>query len=110
MDASAATPGRDCPPWCDTSHGELQGEEDRVHLGPRVVLARGLAAQLCASDADGRLDGPYVIVTDLPEGLLGEGQVLEIPLQALLGGLYAGLIDARLRAVTGSQGPEECQR
>nr|WP_222265882.1 hypothetical protein [Modestobacter marinus] len=53
-----------CPPWCVTPHGELAGEDDRVHVGEPVVIADGVLARPCMSvePGTGTTDGPYVLI------------------------------------------------
>jgi hypothetical protein len=53
-----------CPTWCVTQHGELEGEEDHLHMGANLRLTYAVTAQLCATiDLNsGTADGPYVLV------------------------------------------------
>ncbi|WP_299444949.1 DUF6907 domain-containing protein [uncultured Phycicoccus sp.] len=58
-----AAAGDPCPAWCRITHGTLQGEEDRLHLGVTVYV-RETPVRLCMTAAHGSTpsDGPYVIV------------------------------------------------
>ena len=53
-----------CPAWCVLEHGIYAGEDDHLHTGAPLRLARGVTAHLCATidPKSGRLNGPYVVV------------------------------------------------
>lgn len=56
-----SSPG--CPAWCTAMHGVLQGEDDHVHVGGRL-LVRETALRLCATvdPRTGATEGPFVLV------------------------------------------------
>ncbi|WP_210506499.1 hypothetical protein [Naasia sp. SYSU D00057] len=75
-----------CPAWCVTEHGLVLGEEDSLHIGARHIVHGDVAAWLCMStDADGVVDGPYVVVGDT-EYTLDEARALGVSLIALTEG------------------------
>jgi hypothetical protein len=53
---------RTCPPWCGLDHGEIDGEDDQIHLAERP--AGNMWLRLCATidPSTGEQDGPYVLL------------------------------------------------
>ena len=56
------TPGS-CPEWCHVRHGDLEGEDDRVHQSSELMVRHTLL-RLCATveAGSGVVDGPYVLL------------------------------------------------
>ena len=56
--------GEWCPAWCVTRHGMHLGEEDWVHSGAPIEVARDVTARLHLSvdPGTGVRDGPYLLV------------------------------------------------
>ena len=75
---------RFCPHWCVSGHGVLRGEEDWVHQGEPLTLARGVLARLCLSvdPGTGAVDGPYVLI-GTTEHTLVQAEALGTALVAL---------------------------
>jgi hypothetical protein len=69
----------DCPVWCVVEHGQLLGEEDRLHLSAPVVIADGAEARLCISSdpSTGAVDGPYVLIGDDERTVQQVDQIVE---------------------------------
>ncbi|GAA1765230.1 DUF6907 domain-containing protein [Kocuria aegyptia] len=75
---------RSCPHWCVSGHGVHRGEEDWLHQGEPLMVARGVVARLCMSvnPDTGAVDGPYVLV-GTTEHTLSEAEALGAALVAL---------------------------
>jgi hypothetical protein len=97
------SPPDPCPPWCVTPHGELSGEDDRVHVGAPLLIADGVMARPCMSfdPGTGTTDGPYVVIGST-EYTLAEAEVLGAALIAMAG---AGSVTRRAAAGRRSPGP-----
>ncbi len=59
---STVGPAAACPPWCVSTHGDHQGEEDWVHVSDSLSLADDVDAHACMSvdPVTGAVDGPHV--------------------------------------------------
>ena len=76
------TPEVGCPTWCIVRHGKLLGEEDQVHSSAELRVGQ-VTMRLCASTANGRGEGPIVLVGD-HELTLYETEVLADALTQLV--------------------------
>lgn len=73
-----------CPAWCVTKHGELQDEEDHLHISAGLRLTAGVAAHLCITidPYTGATDGPYILA-DSEEWTLDQARSIGHALIAL---------------------------
>lgn len=54
-----------CPSWCTRRHGQIDGEDDTVHISDDAAVA-SMRMRLCVTidPSTGTEDGPYVLLDD----------------------------------------------